>query len=149
MTNEAYEDLIQDDNYTVRVTLTRYIEEGEEAIDHEMNYQEEVDDMGRKFFIEISDLEEALYEHHFTLHVEQDNDDHVEETNRGFGPFTVGRSALYQTIMLQQTTSTLIIFIIFLGVLWWRKEMLKKAKKRSKKKNKMEEPKGKIKKSDD
>ena len=134
VTNETYQELIEDDNYTVKVTLSRYIEEGEEAVDYEMDYQEDVEDLGKRYQIQISDLEEALYEHYFTLQVEQDDDDHVEETNRGFGPFTVGRRGLYQTILIQQTTQTLIIFFIFLGFLWWRKGMLKKAKKRKKEK---------------
>lgn len=139
VSSEAYEDIIKNDNYTVKVTLTRYIEEGEDVRDYVMSFQEEIDDIGRKFFIRISNLEEALYEHHFSLHIERENDDHVEETNRGFGPFTVGRSALYQTILIQQTSTTIIIFIIFLGVLWWRKGMLEKAKKRAEKKKQKED----------
>lgn len=134
VSNEAYEDLIQDNNYTITVTLTRYIEEGIDVKEYNMSFQEEVEDIGRKFFIEISVVEEALYEHYFTLHIEKGNGDYEEETNRGFGPFTVGRLSLYRTIMIRQTTSTLIIFIIFLGFLWWRKGMLERAKKKSKQK---------------
>lgn len=139
VSDEAYENLINDNNYTVKVALTRYIEEGVDVKEYNMSFQEEVENLGKKFFIELTVEEEALYEHYFKLHIEKENEDYEEETNRGFGPFTVGRLSLYRTIMVQQTSPTLIIFIIFLGFLWWRKGMVEWGRKKSKQKTQEEE----------
>jgi len=135
ISHEAYEEVIRDDNYTLKVQLSRYIEEDEEVIDdYKMDYLEDVNDEGRLYKIEISDLEEALYQHRFLLTVEREDEDYQEETEYGFGPFTVSRSDLYLTILTQQISTSLIIFVVFLGFLWWKKGMEQKAKQRAKKK---------------
>lgn len=135
ISHEAYEEVIRDDNYTLKVQLSRYIEEDEEVIDdYKMDYLEDVNDEGRLYKIEISDLEEALYQHRFLLTVEREDEDYQEETEYGFGPFTVSRRDLYLTILTQQISTSIIIFVVFLGFLWWKKGMEQKASQRAKKK---------------
>ncbi|MFW5904245.1 MAG: hypothetical protein ACOCTK_02135 [Candidatus Saliniplasma sp.] len=135
VSQEAYDDKIQDDNYTVYINLSWYVEEGEETVaEYQMDYVEDVQGEGKRYAIEITDLDEALYEHYFSLTIEGEEEDHQEETNRGYGPFNVERADLYQTIMAQQVSSSIITFLIFFGFFWWRTGILEKSKKKRRKK---------------
>lgn len=136
ISEHAYEELIQDDNYTVKVHLSRYIEEDEELTEYyEMHYSEDVENEGKRYSIDIEGVEEALYTHYFSITVEREGEeDYEEETGSGFGPFTVDRYDLYTTIMTQQISTSIIIFVVFLAFLWWRQGMEKKIERREKEK---------------
>ncbi len=134
---EAYEELIQDNNYTVNVNLSWYVEEEEVAVaEYQMSYVEEVQNKGKRYSVEINDIDEALYEHSFLLTIDKENEDYQEETNTGYGPFTVSRGGLYLTIMAQQASSSIIIFLLFFGFLWWRTGILEKSEKKKREKEK-------------
>ncbi|MFW6040897.1 MAG: hypothetical protein ACOC85_03580 [Thermoplasmatota archaeon] len=131
VTDEAYDEIIHDNNYSVNLNLMHYVDEEDEKVDdYELVYQEVVPDKGHKYSIEINNLEEALYSHNFTLRIEMDEGFYEESTNEGYGPFTIGRAALYQVIMTQQISSTILIFFIYLAFLWWKMGALEKAKKK-------------------
>ncbi|MGM0405710.1 MAG: hypothetical protein ACQEQM_06170 [Thermoplasmatota archaeon] len=134
---EAYEELIHDNNYTVQLNLSWYVEEEEEAVaEYQMNYVEDVQNQGKRYSVKINDIGEELYEHSFLLTIDRENEDYQEETNTGYGPFTVSRGDLYLTIMAQQASSSIITFLLFFGFLWWRTGILEKSKKRKREKEK-------------
>ncbi len=76
-----------------------------------------------EFYIEIKGLEERLFNHRFTLFIEE-NDDYIKErTSLGFGPVTLDRTSAFGMITLQQSLSTTIVFLLLMGVLWLKKRM--------------------------
>ncbi len=137
VSQDAYADLILDYNYTIQLNLSYYVGEEETVQDrYLMEYRENISDIGKLYHIEISDLDEELYEHHFTLDIEREDEDYSEETTTAFGPFTVGRGDLYIAIFAQLVSSYIITFSIFFAFLWWRTGTLEKAEKKRKAKKK-------------
>ncbi len=117
------------DNHTVFLNLTLSTVEYVGVMDYEgyeMNFYEDTNET-YKYYKEITDLDERLYGHYFsvrrnmTIDGEQDHDWHT--TSRGPGPITLERSRAFQLLTLEYFVSTVVVFLLALGLLWAKKRM--------------------------
>ncbi len=79
-----------------------------------------------KYYAVIRDLDESIFQHHFSLKTnmtEEDPWEKWEKTEPGFGPVTLDQPFVLGVITLQESFNISIFFFLGMGLLWLKKRM--------------------------
>lgn len=77
---------------------------------------------GNRYY-KVMTVEERLYEHYFSLEIDENGNKTWEETDEGYGPLTIPKNNAYLVIFLPRAVSPILLYALAISLIWWRKKM--------------------------